>query len=370
MQKGPRNEDLAALAVDLRVQIAGIKTTSNAGFEWYPYDSLASVPRLIRLLESVDVPLLKSAGAEGVVDFGCGDGQMSFLFEKLGCRVTAVDYPVTNHNSMKGIRRLKEALESTVEVIEADIDVHMPRLGEQRGLALCFGVLYHLKNPLSTMEHIARCARYCVVSTRVASHFPEGSLMPLSQPIAYLVDENELNGDETNYWIFSKPGLDRLLKRARWEVLASFSVGDTGRSDPVDPRSDERVFCLLRSHYGLANVELVKGWHDVEGNGWRWTERTFSFSAAFNAGYAPRQVTMRVFIPPEIFRGALTLSGSVNGVALRPIRLAEPGEHLYKARFRAPGRLLQFAFELDGCRLPRPDDGRELGIIVAAVEFE
>ena len=154
------------------------------------------------------------------------------------------------------------------------------------------------------MERLAKHSAHCVLSTRVARCFPDGSPMPALQPIAYLVGSDELNGDDSNYWIFSNAGLDRLLSRTHWEVLESFSAGETEGSDPVDPRRDERVFCLLKSHYGLANVELVDGWHEVEGAGWRWTRRRFSLRASFDSGRPPERIAMRIFVPSEVLAAA------------------------------------------------------------------
>ena len=73
--------------------------------------------------------------------------------------------------------------------------------------------------------------------------------MPPDAPAAYLVREDELNRDNTNYFIFSETGLRVMLHRAHWDVRDYISVGDTVHSDPVRPDRDERAFCLVRSRY-------------------------------------------------------------------------------------------------------------------------
>jgi hypothetical protein len=364
--------ELSAAAERLRDRIKRLKRENPQDFAWYPYDSFANVRQLERLLGSRYEFLLKAARSHGVLDIGCADGELSFLFESLGCQVTAIDHPITNHNGMRGVHALKQLLGSSVEIVETELDEQFLLPDEPRGLTLFLGILYHLKNPFQAMERLAKHAGYCMLSTRVARCFPDGSPMPKDQPIAYLVDSDELNADDSNYWIFSAAGLDRLLRRTRWEVLESFSTGETVKSDPVSSRRDERVFCLLKSHYGLANVELVDGWHEIEGAGWRWTRQKFSLRASFESGGKAERIAMRMFMPPEAFArlGPLTLSAAVNGQPLRPYRLNKPGDHTFKVRFRCSACAPLFTFELDKCTPPSPDEPRELGIVVSSIDIE
>src|ERR1700676_4142761 len=91
-------------------------------FEWYPYDSFGYISRLDLLLKGRLSVVKAMAGSEPVLDAGCGDGALSYFMESLGCRGDAVDNPPTNHSGMRGVRRLKEALESKVEIHQMDID--------------------------------------------------------------------------------------------------------------------------------------------------------------------------------------------------------------------------------------------------------
>jgi hypothetical protein len=90
-------------------------------------------------------------------------------------------------------------------------------------------------------------ANYCFVSTRIASHTADG--LPLfSHPLAYLLDPEECNNDNTNFWIFSEQGLKRLIKRTGWSLLCYGAVGNTINSTPADLDRDQRAFCVLRSN--------------------------------------------------------------------------------------------------------------------------
>src|SRR5919198_1395241 len=89
----------------------------DPGFEWYRYDTLASLDHIDKLLTGENRFLLNRARGR-ILDVGCGDGELSFLLESLGYHVVAVDHPLYNHNGMRGVRRLKAALGSSVEIHE------------------------------------------------------------------------------------------------------------------------------------------------------------------------------------------------------------------------------------------------------------
>src|SRR5690242_17116753 len=121
-------------------------------FEWYPYDSLGGLYTMADLLTGERQFLLDLIGDRPVLDIGCGDGHIAFFLESLGCKVIAVDNPRTNFNQMRGVKALKAALNSTVEIHEQDIDddFHLPEV--QCSVAFFLGVLYHLKNPFRVLE--------------------------------------------------------------------------------------------------------------------------------------------------------------------------------------------------------------------------
>ena len=148
---------------------------------------------------------------------------------------------------MRGVRALKDALESAVEIFELDVDDRFALPAPAYGLALFLGTLYHLKNPFYALETVARHARFCLLSTRIARFTPGGRVNFQDLPMAYLLDDREANADPTNYWIFSEAGLRRILQRSGWEVRAFTTTGDTCTSDPSAPAADERAFCFLRS---------------------------------------------------------------------------------------------------------------------------
>jgi len=367
-----QTSDLVAAANRLRVRLAAARARARPQFAWYPYDSLSNVYQLERLLGPRYDFLLHGAQANGVLDVGCADGELSFLFESLGCRVSAVDHPLTNHNHMRGIRALQRLLDSTIDIREIDLDSQFSLPGECHGLTLFLGILYHLKNPFYVLERLARQSKYCVLSTRIARCFPDGAPMPKDRPIAYLLESAELNRDNSNFWIFSDSGLRRLLKRTHWEVLEYHNVGDTSASNPTSPDRDERVFCLLKSHFGLANVDLLEGWHHAEDSGWRWTERRFSVRVSSDAIARPERMVMRLFVPSALIEqyGPITLSASADGEEMPPLVFDDPGDHTFTGRFKPGCPSEVVTFTLDKALPPDDSDPRERGIIVASIDCE
>jgi tRNA (mo5U34)-methyltransferase len=350
-----------------------IKAKTQVAFPWYPYASLGNLIFLDRLLTGGRRDFLRLAGEAPVLDIGCGDGAVSFFLESLGCRVEAVDSPATNINEMQGVRKLREALGSRVQVHSMDLDRQFSLPHDRYGLVLLFGVLYHLKNPFHVLETLSHHARYCALSTRVARWTPGRKIRMETAPVAYLVGESELNADRTNYWIFSEAGLKRILERTGWEVL-DFCTSGSQDSDPVSASGDERAFCLLGSRIAgrLGPAQLLEGWHAMEPGQWRWTEREFSILASAPAS---RRGTLRlqfvVSAPLLDSLGALTLSASANGVPLTAQTYEEPGPQVYLRALPESALAasdVRIQFRLDKALAPGPHDERELGLIVTQVE--
>ena len=346
------------------------KLVGPVNFEWYPYNSLSNVQHLETLLGGAHGYVMESAREEGILDLGCGDGDLAFFFESLSYNVTCVDHPPSNQNNLQGLKVLQSALRSKVAIREIDVDREFP-LQEKFGLTFCLGILYHLKNPFFVMENLAKRSRFCVLSTRIARRLPGGAPMPEGQSLAYLLGEDELNEDDTNFWIFSEPALRRLLERTRWEVVEFFTTGETVASDPVSLDHDERAFCLLKSHYGLEHLELLDGWHHVEDSGWRWTQRQFWARATSRVGVKHSSIAMRVFAPPALIEkfGSISLRARIDDIDVQPLVMREPGIHLFQRKIPRPSEVTSVVFRLDNVLGSEEGYSRELGIIVASIEF-
>jgi tRNA (mo5U34)-methyltransferase len=347
---------------DFAEMLSRAKASSGADFEWYRYHSLTNLSHIAEFL----TPEMQTlARVKGVLDVGCGDGDLSFYFESLGCRVTAVDHPAPNHNGMRGVRLMRRVLDSRIELREADLDAHFPPFERRFGMALMLGVLYHLKNPFYVLENLAKVTDYCILSTRIARNFPKIGRIPDGTACAYLLEPDELNQDNSNFWIFSDAALKLLARRSGWKIVAEKNMGDTVNSDAVSLDHDERKFVLLRSRFGLADIELGSGWHDAEPGGWRWTERVFSIKTSFGTS-----MTVELYVPPEMLAriGPISMAMSTERGKIPAAILEHSGPHTITRALPEGSGIVTFT--LDKSLPPDAADGRERGLIIASVTLQ
>jgi tRNA (mo5U34)-methyltransferase len=353
--------EIIQLGLSFEARLRDVKAQiSPREFDWYPYDSFGTLSLLDRFLTGRARFPLAMIGGGPVIDIGCGDGSLSFFFESLGRQVYGLDHPPTNYNGMRGVKAMKKALHSRVTVAASDLDGHFEIPVEEAGLALFFGVLYHLKNPFQVLEQIAAHARYCLMSTVVARVAPDRRTQFGDLPVAYLTGGEGLRGDETNYWIFSEAGLRQLLDRTGWEICDWMVVQD-GASPLWEGQPDERAFCLLRSRRLPPRypTQLLDGWHKLEQSAWRWVQRRFGVAVE-----AAGRLTLRCTVTEPTFRelGPVALTTAYGKDVLFP----SAGE--YDCVYELP-EAAEVYFELDKASPPDARDGRERGILVRSVEF-
>lgn len=338
----------------------------RCGFEWYPFDPMSTIVHQIApLLNDGTTNVLESERALPLLDLGCGDGAASFFFESLGFRVMAVDCAATNHNHMRGVHALRVALNSSVELQSANLDDRFHIEGGPFGIALLFGVLYHLKNPFYALEKLSELAHYCLLTTRIAQKTPGGADIG-REPLAYLVEPGELNEDRTNYWIFSEPGLRRLVGRAGWTICQFHSTGFRAGSD-LSPDRDERACCLLRSRVTCGSrIRLLSGWHRLEQDSFRWTEQNFSVTVR-QPVQPGAKLHFGFVLPSELLDTPLTLTARADGIALPAATYSEPGEQVYRAEL--PDALRgkeELRIEFVASKILRSgSDTRELSLLVS-----
>jgi tRNA (mo5U34)-methyltransferase len=233
---------------DWRARLQQVKTDNPPGdFSWYGYDILGNIGHIDGLLPPSERDILARIAGQPIADIGTADGDLGLLFADMGHAVDLIDWPATNWNGMRGVRRLTELLQSSASVHEIDLDSQFRLPRDRYGLVLLLGILYHLKNPFYVLEKLASHSRYCLISTRIARFSKDPRVELEGLPVAYLLDPDECNNDASNYWIFTAHGIERMARRCGFKVLASRRLGDSEDSNPSDPDRDERIFMLLES---------------------------------------------------------------------------------------------------------------------------
>ena len=129
---------------------------------------------------------------KSVLDVGCWDGYFSFMAEKRGAkRVLALDDPTFRWGGLDGFQWLHEHFQSTVEWRKGTV-FQLPE--ETFDIVLCFGVLYHLSEPLLAAINCFQRARELVVL--------EGLMFEERQPFLRLL-EPPFHNDPSNIYTMS-----------------------------------------------------------------------------------------------------------------------------------------------------------------------
>jgi hypothetical protein len=162
--------------------------------------------------------------------------------------------------------------------------------------------------------------------------------------------------------------------------LLLFTTGGCKRKKPSQAASDELVTGLatvLNTADPRAAPQLLRGFHAIEGNAWRWTAGEFAAVLKPPAGADQKGATLvfRFAVPETSIRQlhSVTLSASVNGAPLPPETYASPGEHTY-SRDVSPEALKKDTatvdFTLDKYLHPNGAERRELGVVASMIGFE
>jgi tRNA (mo5U34)-methyltransferase len=161
-----------------------------------------------------------------VFDIGCNQGYFSFLAEKRGATVTAIDPNQGDGDNVKGFNLAKEAIGSSVEFLAQSLE-DTP-IVEPYDICLYYGVLYHLDNPLGSLQLLSEHTKeMAIIETAIAQSNYGGSRVWEFNP--------GFDGDSTNKWYPSLPGLVAALKHVGFKVVEL--VGRTPGGERVTVRA-------------------------------------------------------------------------------------------------------------------------------------
>jgi SAM-dependent methyltransferase len=237
----PGNRDIYAGLLEFRNRLEQVKTQHPlvSPYRYYPYGTLYNIDQMLPILDNHEVDLKQWVRGQTILDLGSGDGQLSFFLELFDpARIIAIDASPFNYNSLEGFRALKTALQSKVELIDADVHYldfdPLPHFD----VIFCLGFLYHSPHPMWILEKLARSTRMLFLNTKV---------FDAEESYAYFYDVAECNNDASNWWCFTPKTVGLMLKRAGFSLEFMQRVDtNLGSSHPVDMSRDGRVFACCR----------------------------------------------------------------------------------------------------------------------------
>jgi tRNA (mo5U34)-methyltransferase len=147
------------------------------------------------------IPFAQMAG-RGVLDLGCNAGHSAIhLAKKYGISCTGVD---NNPRNIEVARYLAELAQVEVEFVTESAETY--RRTRQFHAVLHFGTLYHLRNPMLSLEtsyHNLRRGGYLALETQVYDD-------PENPNVCYFMYLQ--NDDPTNFWALSPSVLIKILE--------------------------------------------------------------------------------------------------------------------------------------------------------------
>jgi SAM-dependent methyltransferase len=155
--------------------------------------------------------LISGQQLETAIDVACGLGYFSRFLKGFGLQVTAIDGRQEN---------VEEAAQRSPGIAFHRYDVEdsgITSLGEF-DLVFCFGLLYHLENPLHAIRLLKQLTRKTLLV--------ESVIHPGEEPIMALIDEASTEDQGLNHFAFypTEACLVKMLYRAGFSNVYGFAV--------------------------------------------------------------------------------------------------------------------------------------------------
>jgi SAM-dependent methyltransferase len=166
--------------------------------------------------------LMRPLGLRTALDVGCGLGHFSGLLHSIGLQVSAVDG--RQGNVEEGQRRYPQI---SFRQFDAE-DFALRELGKF-DLVFCFGLLYHLENPMLTIRHLHAMTKALLLVEAVT--------FPGQEPIMALVDEGNTEDQGLNHLAFypTEACLVKMLYRSGFTDVYGL------KTQPDHPEYHERI---------------------------------------------------------------------------------------------------------------------------------
>jgi FkbM family methyltransferase len=182
------------------------------------HESVFDTPDALRIVEarqSAVRPLLAELRQElrmkTAVDVGCGVGRFSSFLQELGYKVTGLEG--REHNVQEARCRYPD-----IEFHQADVENEAIARQGTFDLAFCFGLLYHLENPLLAIRHLRALTTGGLLLESMCIPDAQASMLLLNEPRL----ENQSLTDVAFYP--SESCLVKMLYRAGFSAVYRLAV--------------------------------------------------------------------------------------------------------------------------------------------------
>ena len=173
-----------------------------------------------------------------------------------------------------------------------------------------------------------------------------------------------------------------MIRRAATSLIVLTLVGcKPNTSITLEPTIEEpnnkSLASVVYTRDASTAPQLLRGFHAVEQNAWRWTMGKFAvkLGTPLLASRDGAWLVLKFHLPTntvERFK-SITLTAEISGTALAPQSYSQAGDQEYRREI--PGKLLEgeaveIQFSLDKYMAAGVAEGRELGIIVRSIGLE
>ena len=141
-----------------------------------------------------------------VLDVGCWDGYFSFEAEKLGAsQVVSFDDPACRWGGVDGYAFLHNHFKSRAHFVKGNVyDLRNTFLDKEFDIVLCYGLLYHLSDPLYALQNLFYVCKDTIVF--------EGHFSDIDVPCLELTPYKYFNNDGGNIYMPSIPYMELIGK--------------------------------------------------------------------------------------------------------------------------------------------------------------
>lgn len=160
-------------------------------------------------------------------------------------------------------------------------------------------------------------------------------------------------------------------------LMASLSACHRTSAGPATIEQGAALASTIQMADPRIAVQLLKGFHEVEGGVWRWTMGRFAVNLRppVSAATKGADLVMKFSVPEVVIKRNkdVTINVTVNGERLAPAAFHAVGDQVLKLSVPAAvlmGDAVRCEFVLDKTLPPSPQDQRELGVIVSSIGLQ